>query len=259
MTNNVIKADDANLWNKVMSRVLSMPGVKVDRDAFLKKELAIYCTKEQLEKVITVSPVAVLPKRLIDKVAKSCINSHTAKAVALSAIAGIPGGWGMAGTVPVDLAQYYFHSFVLSQKLAYLYGWPDFYDENGNITDDTCNMLTLFIGVMMGVAVANQAIHKIAEGLAGQVVKRLPRMTLTKTVIYPLVKQVAKWIGVNLTKSTFAKSLGKIIPILGGGISGTLTYITFHPSAKRLQRVLQDKMSLLKVNNQMHEAEAAEL
>ena len=249
MPNENNKQDGIAIWNKVMAVAMSFPGVKIDREAFLRKELAIYCTNDQLQEAISTSPCAVLPTTTIDKVAKSCINHHTKRAVALSAIAGIPGGIAIIGAIPTDLAQYYYHSFVLSQKLAYLYGWPDLCDENGNITDDTCNMLTLLVGIMLGAAAANQAIQKAAEGLAGQVAKRLPRMALTKGVIYPLVKQVAKWIGINLTKGTFARGVAKLVPIFGGLASGALTYAMFHPGAKRLQRTLKDKMHLLKANN----------
>lgn len=32
-------SNEVTIWNKVMGAALSMPGVKVDRDDFLKKEL----------------------------------------------------------------------------------------------------------------------------------------------------------------------------------------------------------------------------
>lgn len=73
-------------------------------------------------------------------------------------------------------------------------------------------------------------------------------MALTKTAIYPLIKQIAKWIGISLTKSSFAKALGKVIPIVGGAISGGLTLATFRPQAKRLQKKLQEQMCVLNSN-----------
>lgn len=156
----------------------------------------------------------------------------------------------MAGTIPADMAQYYWHVFVLAQKLAYLYGFPDLRDENGNLTDTASDMLTLFVGVMMGASAANQAIKGLAKEFAKQVVKRLPQKALTKTMYYPIIKQIAKWIGVKLTKDTFAKGLGKVIPILGGVISGGLTLATFRPSAKRLQHKLQEEMFVINENYQ---------
>ena len=238
-------ANEITLWNKVMSSALSMPGVKVDRESFLCKELSKYCTADKLELILRTCPQAGVSARIIDSIANSCINSHTTKVTAISGLAGIPGGFTMAATIPADMAQYYWHVFVLSQKLAYLYGFPDLCDEKGNLSDSATDMLTVFVGVMMGAAIANQAIHGIARELAKQVVIRLPKQALTKTVYYPIIKQVAKWVGVKLTKDSFAKGVGKVIPFIGGVISGGVTLCTFRPGAKRLQHKLQDDMDMM--------------
>ena len=243
-------SNEVTIWNKVMGAALSMPGVKVDRNDFLKKELKNYCSPEQLNLAISSRPINGVSKEIIDRIANACINSHTTKVTTISAVAGIPGGFAMAGTIPADMAQYYWHVFVLAQKLAYLYGFPDLRDENGNLTDTASDMLTLFVGVMMGASAANQAIKGLAKEFAKQVVKRLPQKALTKTMYYPIIKQIAKWIGVKLTKDTFAKGLGKVIPILGGIISGGLTLATFRPSAKRLQHKLQEEMFVINENYQ---------
>lgn len=243
-------SNEVTIWNKVMGAALSMPGVKVDRNDFLKKELKNYCSPEQLNLAISSRPINGVSKEIIDRIANACINSHTTKVTTISAVAGIPGGFAMAGTIPADMAQYYWHVFVLAQKLAYLYGFPDLRDENGNLTDTASDMLTLFVGVMMGASAANQAIKGLAKEFAKQVIKRLPQKALTKTMYYPIIKQIAKWIGVKLTKDTFAKGLGKVIPILGGVISGGLTLATFRPSAKRLQHKLQEEMFVINENYQ---------
>ena len=234
-------ANEVTVWNKVMSSALAIPGVQVDRETFLRSELRQYCSKDELEKAIS-NPVDVLSEDRIDSLANSCINNHLLKVTSLSVVTGIPGGLAMAATIPADMAQYYWHTFVLAQKLAYLYGIPDLRDENGNLTETSQDMLTLFVGVMMGAAAANNAIKNVSKAFAVQVVKRLPQKALTKTVYYPIIKQVAKWIGIKLTKDTFAKGVGKTIPILGGIISGGLAAATFRPSAKRLQKKLKEQM-----------------
>lgn len=234
-------ANEVTVWNKVMSSAMAIPGVKVDRESFLMSELRQYCSKDELEKAMN-NPVDVLSEDRIDSLANACINNHLVKVTSLSVVSGIPGGLAMAATIPADMAQYYWHTFVLAQKLAYLYGIPDLRDENGNLTETSQDMLTLFVGVMLGAAAANNAIKNVSKAFAVQVVKRLPQKALTKTIYYPIIKQVAKWIGIKLTKDTFAKGLGKTIPILGGVISGGLTAATFRPSAKRLQKKLKEQM-----------------
>jgi uncharacterized tellurite resistance protein B-like protein len=239
---------EVSVWNKIMSTAMSMPGVKVDRKDFLTRELSPYCSNDKIEIAINEQPMKVVPQPLINRIAKSCINNHTTKVTCLSTAAGIPGGFAMAATIPADMAQYYWHVFVLSQKLAYLYSFPDLCDEKGNLTESAQDMLTLFVGVMMGASAATQGIKYISEQLSKQVVKRLPQIALTKTFYYPIVKQVAKWIGVKLTRETFAKGVGKAIPILGGVISGALTLATFKPGANRLRNSLEDQMYFIDSN-----------
>ncbi len=240
-------ANEVSVWNKMMSTAMDIPGVKVDRDAFLTKELRPFCTKDELEKAVE-NPVGVISQERIDTLANACIRNQTTKVTAISAAAGVPGGLAMAATIPADMAQYYWHTFVLAQKLAYLYGIPDLRDEDGNLTETSQDMLTLFVGVMMGAAAANNAIKNVSKAFAVQVAKRLPQKALTKTVYYPIIKQVAKWIGVNLTKASFAKGVGKAIPIVGGVISGGLTLATFRPAAKRLQKKLREQMYDIKAD-----------
>lgn len=226
------------IWHKTLTVVMGMPGVKIDRESFLRREFQPYYPNEQLTKIIKNKPSDYVSSELINKIANSCIKNHTSKVTALSAAAGIPGGLAMFGTIPADAAQYFYHVFVLSQKLCYLYGFPDLYDENGNINDTALDLMTLFVGVMMGVDSANSAINIISKSLAKQTTKKLSRMALTKTTVYPIVKRVATMLGIKINKDIFAKSVGKIIPFIGGVISGGLTYFSFHPCAKRLQREL---------------------
>lgn len=226
-------------WNKILSIVLRMPGVRVDRIAFLRDELKGHCNQQKLDMLANVRPYALVSDEVIDSIALGCINRHTALATTGSTIAGLPGGLAMAATIPGDITQYFFHVVVLSQKLAYLYGFPDLSNEDGELGEEATDLLTIFIGSMMGVRVADQGIGELAKGLATSAVSRLPRVAISKVAIYPIAMQVAKLIGTKLTKDSFAKSVGKFIPIAGGVFSGTLTLLTFRPGALRLKKRLQ--------------------
>lgn len=253
-------ADEVKIWNNVLATAMAIPGVKVNRREFLTHTLLPYCENENLKAIINGDkPVSFLPLGVIDLLADKCISKHITLVTAASAVAGIPGGLAMLAGIPADMAQYYYHVFVLSQKMAYLYGFPDLVDENGELSEDAQNQLTLFTGIMLGVAIANEAIQELAKRFAGQVVKRLPKYALTKTVIYPMVKQVVKWIGIKLTKDSFAKGLGKTIPFLGAGISGALTYFTFKPGAERLKKSLHDSALIMQRPKQATVVEEAEI
>lgn len=99
-------------------------------------------------------------------------------------------------------------------------------------------MITLFIGVMSGAQAAEEGVKVVAEIAAKQVAKKLPQMALAKSAIYNVVKKVATFIGIKMTKDSFAKGLSKAVPILGGVVSGTITVATFGPMSKRLQKYL---------------------
>ena len=246
------------LWKKVLTTAMQLPGVKVNRDSFLKKELTIYCTDIQLAELLEKGTVGVIPIEILDKIASESISYHVKLVTASSTALGIPGGFAMVGTIPSDLAQYYYHVFALAQKLAYIYGYPDLCDENGNFTEDAAEMLTIFIGVMGGVAAANKVIQEIAEQVQKEVLRRLPRYALTRGVLYPLVKQIAKWVGINLTKQSFSRGVSKLVPIIGGVVSGGLTYVTFKPQSKKLKEQLRSKMLLAYENKKQNDYFAAE-
>lgn len=56
--------------------------------------------------------------------------------------------------------------------------------------------------------------------------------------MYPIVKRVAGYLEVSMTKKLFASGLARAIPFLGASLSGSLTLATFYPMSKRLQRHL---------------------
>ncbi|MDY3538369.1 hypothetical protein PG275_10205 [Riemerella anatipestifer] len=233
-------------WDSIMDTSLSMPLVKIDRVDFLKESFQSYGNIIGIE---SKRPIDLFSPEIIQKVAKSTINGHLAKVTGASALAGIPGGFALLGTIPADLAQYYWHVLVLAQKLAYIYGYPNLLDNNKNINEETRTNLTLFVGVMLGAQAANNALQKISQKAAVQMAKKLPQKALTKTAYYPVAKQVGKWIGLNVTKSTFAKGASKAIPILGGVLSGGLSYITFDKMASRLNKQMYSDMIDLNTNS----------
>jgi len=77
--------------------------------------------------------------------------------------------------------------------------------------------------------------------MAEQVAKKLPQKALTQGVIYPIVKKVAAYLGVQMAKQTFAKSVSKAIPLVGAVVSGGLTLATYLPTAKRLKKHLSSR------------------
>lgn len=223
------------LWNRVLATSVRMPFVKVDRDEFLTKELSKFCTPMEVMTALNESPLNVLTKKEIDKLANQCISYHLTMVSGTSALMGIPGGWWMAGTIPTDLAQFYGHILSLMQKLLYLYGWPSLTDVKKQLDEESLNIMTLFVGVMMGNKLAIEALSKVVAQ-----VSKNASIKISETVVAHYTIKIAQWIGINMTKESFAKGVGKVVPLVGAPLSATITYYTFRPMARRLKKHLDE-------------------
>jgi hypothetical protein len=229
-----------DVWKSVLRTALALPGVKVDRKAFLRRALSKHVTEKVLQSAIDTSPAkAGVSKNTIRRTATASIKWHRAGVSSVSFASGLPGGWWIAGTVPADLTQFFWHVLVILQKLAYLYGWPELFSEDSELDDETLLILTVFVGVMLGAESAAKVLGDIAERAAAQFLKRLPGETLTKWGLYRVAREVAKWIGIKLTEDSFARYVSRIIPILGGIISGTVTWVSFSLMTSRLAAHLE--------------------
>lgn len=226
-------------FETILIESTKLPMVKIDRELFLRKELRDRYKQEIVEKAIQYNPAyAGISVEDINKIAESCIGTETMQVTALSAVSGLPGGFAMIGTVPADLAQFFAHVLRILQKLIYLYGWSDLDLDLKELNEETKNLLTLFIGIMLGINRAVDVINKLGIQVAKQVVKKLPQKALTKGVVYPIIKKVAGLLGAKMTKQIFARGVAKVIPILGAVTSGGLTFLTFKPMSEKLRRYL---------------------
>ena len=224
---------------------LKTPGIKVDRNDFLKKELFKNYPQDIIDDAIAYNPAyAKIPSNEIDRIADEVIKYERNCVSGISAALGVPGGFAMAATVPADIAQYYGYMLHAAQKLMYLYGFPqiDTEERNQKFDSETMNTLIICLGVMYGVQGANTALKAMATALGKGVEKKLLKTALTKGTIYPIVKSVSKWFGVNMTKQVFAGFFKKAIPVVGGVIGGGITYLSFKPCCDKLRSTLQDTL-----------------
>ena len=169
LNNYAIMAENRITWDGILDVAMRTPGIKVNRTDFLSNAFKAF---GDVSTITENRPIDLFDEATIEKVAKDVIASQTLKVTTISAVAGMPGGLAMLGTLPADMAQYYFHVLVIAQKLGYIYGWPDLQDEDGNISEGARNILTLFVGVMFGAQAANKALSEVAKRLAMQIAKR---------------------------------------------------------------------------------------
>lgn len=225
----------------IMQRAASLKVVKIDRGTFLRSEIKKRFPEIDADFAAETTPAeaGIAPEDL-DRMAIDAIDLETKKCAGLSFLAGVPGGLAMVGTVPADLAQYFAHVMRIEQKLAYIYGWQTFLNEEDEVDDETVMKLVVLMGVMMQVGGAANAVTTFAANTArAGIEKAIQKQALTKTFWYNPMKKVLRYLGVNLTKQTFAKTASKVVPVIGGAISGGMTYMAYKPGAERLRRYLR--------------------
>ena len=243
----LIKAVDQNGDNQitiedVIIMGLKIPGIKVNRSEFLKKEFSKKYTGEVVENIIKFNPAHEnISLDVIDKIADDVIQYERLCVSGISTALSAPGGFAMVATLPTDIAQYYGYMLRATQKLLYLYGFPEIDVKDEQLLDSgTMNTLIICMGVMYGVAGANTALKSMAKALGLGVEKKLIHTAITKGSIYPIVESVAKWFNVRMTKEIFAGFFKKSIPVVGGLIGGGLTYLSFKPCCEKLKDALHD-------------------
>ena len=235
--------DEADVFAlEFVGKLVRLRGVRIDRKQFLTAELRRRgVAADVIARAILDRPAAAgVPAEIVDDVARKSIAFETKKSTALAFAAGLPGGFALLGTVPADVAQYYVHAFRVMQKLAYLYGWQSFLDDCDEVDDETLGKLGTFLGVMLGVAGASTAVTGFANNVARPALqKQIANKALTKTAYYTPIKQVLKKVGVEINKQIFAKTVTKVVPLVGGVVSGGLTYTSLRAGSGRLKKHLE--------------------
>ena len=235
---------------QVLQQVVKLPVVKVDRSKFLVDKFSKLLDPKDIPRLLEEGPTALLSQDALDKVADTCIKDNVLLASGTSVIAGIPGGLALAITIPTDVAQFYAFSLKLAQELGYIYGFDDLWASRNDLSEEAKNTLLLYLGVMLGVNGAGALLRSGGVTVAKHVMTTVPQKAVAKAGWYPILKKVMKIFGVTLTRRGMAKGMGKAIPILGGVISGGLTYATMKPMGERLQKELSKLVNYSEVQYQ---------
>ena len=238
MSNN-----DQNQMYEVMIQTITaasqLPFVKVNREEFLRKEFA---GNKYLENIIKDGPQSVFTSQALRKRAKKVINNATNKTSVASFVTGLPSNpvTALASGV-ADIIQYFGFALNLSQQIAYLFGEDDLFGGDYNqLPEEARIRIVAYLGIMLGASGSSALIANISKTAGKTLGKKVTQQALTKTAWYPLVKKIGSTIGVKITKQSVGKSITKVVPVLGGVISGGLTYMTFKPMGNKLADTFVD-------------------
>lgn len=235
-------SNSEKLLPQIINGAMKVPGVRVDRESFLRKELKGKVPDYVVESAIADgTKTAGVPVELIEKLAKNAINSKALLTVTASFVSGLPGGLiGLLGGSSVDVVQYYANFLNLAQKLMYLYGYSDINELDSSQEE----IMVVVMGVASGVEVANAFLKriltenagKIAEGIIAKQASRSTLKIVSGRVMVSLGQKSATRIG----EEQVVKIVGKAVPVVSGILSGAISAFTFKPMAKRLNKSLNE-------------------
>jgi hypothetical protein len=221
---------------QTIGAVAKLPIVHVDREAFLRKQFA---DSPHLEVILERGPQTVYSTDSLRKKANSIIKSSAAKTSAASFAAGLPGNPAiMVAAGGADVAQYFGFAINLAQQIAYLFGEDELFETGEGLSEAAEIRVIAYLGAMFGAGGAAALIAQTSRLVGENVGKKVAAQALTKTTWYPLVKKVGALVGQKVTKKTVESTITKAVPVVGGVVSGGLTYVTFRPIGHRLADTL---------------------
>ena len=222
----------------VISAAMKIPGVRVDRDAFLREQFKAE-DPVAANGIVAAGPVAAgCDRDKLRRKAEGVILGTTLKSTGASFLVGLPGGLAMAVTIPTDILQFYAMALKMAQEIAYLYGAEDLWKGGASEDGEATDRLILLLGVMLGVTGAAPAVRLMTSSLTQQTAKRLAPRPLTGNFHYPIVRSVLRFFAKTITKTSLAKGVSKAIPVIGGLVSGGITFVSLRPMGERLQQTL---------------------
>lgn len=250
-------------FKDVLTMSFKIPGVNIDRAEFLQKTFLKECKQETIDNIIETTPAkAGIKKETVDKLVDNVITYERNLVTGVSTGLGVvPGGVGVAVTTTVaDISQYYGYMIRVAQKLLYLYGFPqlDFDKDNQPLDDGTMNMLVLCLGAMNGIHEAVAAIRGLAKGLGNGITKTIMKTALTKGTIYPIIKKVWSFMGGKMTKEVLSQGLSKGVLIVGGLVSGGITFLSFQKCCENFKDAISDTI-LSNPDNHMDDADIIDI
>lgn len=225
-----------------LNTVAKLPIVRVNREEFLRNQ---FSSSPYIEQIIQNGPQSVYTVETLRNKAKKVIKSSTNKTSLTSFASGLPSNIAvMLAAGGADVAQYFGFAINMAQKIAYLFGEDDLFNENknNNLSDEATVKIIGYLGAMFGVSGATSIIAKTSTIAGKNIGKKVAAQALTKTTWYPIVKRVGAIIGQKITKKTVEKTITKAVPVIGGVVSGGITYLTFKPLGNRLADVLANNL-----------------
>lgn len=225
-----------SIYDSAMKAGLKIPFVKIDREKFLKRKFGRKTTPSDYQRILLDGPLSVFSLAEMEKITKREVRLHAIWVGVLSFLLAIPSsGVLMWVAIALDFVQFQLFVFVALQKLLYLFGCKTILRENENF-DKSADWVLLLISTVM---IAKSQVIRMVKSAMGMAVKQgIQRFTvrmISKFMLLNVIKQVAKWFGIIVTRDMIAQSAEYVIPFLCALVSGLISLWLFFPMMRRLR------------------------
>lgn len=228
----------AEVLTQALELALKIPGVRVDRVAFLREAFPSM-TARQIDEGV---PADCFDIDILDKAARDVVSKGTLETTLASIALAAPSVVPAAGTaaklalIAPDLAQNLGVCINLAQKISYIYGVREFDVKSEEQVDKL--MLLAALATMFGGAAAAPVLRNL-----GLLYGKKLSTAVSKTAVTKLMPTAWRWLITPLAKAIAPKAApkatvvqaAKFIPFgIGVGIAGVVTWFTTSQAGKRL-------------------------
>lgn len=236
LNEQVLAAVNINESTQLYMKKIIEEGMKnhcnvINRTDFLQENLQKYCSQDIIDNAICESPMnANISPNIVDTLADITIKTETAyianidlynKAMEENFLqynnenlinTKTKSEEGTSEIANAEINQtktnytthYCYGLLRTTQKLLYLYGFPQM-EMNQNNMDNITNTLTVCFGVMYGINGTSNALQSISSMLASGVKKQLAKNdSILNSNIIAIANKVSKWFDIEITKENLS-------------------------------------------------------
>lgn len=231
-----------NLLSDTIARIILTNGLcRVDRTEWLSEVLSPFMHEENLEELATMRPEDFLTPSQIDRIACEEFEDHIKHSSILSSGFSLLGRSSIALSTLGDTIAFWTDLIVLTQKLAYLYGWDDFY-EDGRATRETLSRLMIMLGYGLKVEDCKTVLIGTSTDCSPNLTDELKHIGLSVSKADRIA--VASQELACLVKSLLSGTVAKRAPLWGVLIGGAINYFSYKRIALRTKQILREVMYL---------------
>ena len=213
-------------YNEFKEQMFRLKPVRIEKQKFMRSR-----------QPLAVANTATVDKNLISKSCRMVILSSALMTAFITFLTTIPSAiWASVFLIIIDVVQFQLLAFAAEQKILYVYGCEDFWNNNQS-TGRNIKFLMWFLG-KYGLP----AKTSIAESAAGFAIRKLISMLMMRSgariLIVNAIRQGIKWTGIIVAHEVLLDSFDMIVCVVCASIAGAVSFIQFGQMIRNLEKEL---------------------